>query len=269
MAAGPAHQPRSGRVPRRDWESRLDLSDLIIAFVAVAIGAFVKGVTGSGLPLLGIPVMASFLGVEHAVAVIVIPSTVSNGWIVWVNRRESERARHLLPLVAMGVVGVVIGTWVLVSFTDRWLSLALAAMIIVYAVVFLTRPDLEFSRRLTDRANGPVGLTAGVLQGATGISAPVLATYLHGMRMDRETYLFTLTGLYGFFGVIQIVALAGLGSFTVERIVQGVAALVPMALALPAGIRVSRAISRRAFDLSVLAVLLALAVKLIFDAFGG
>ena len=212
--------------------------------------------------------MASFLGVEHAVVVMLIPSTVANAWIVWANRAEAPRARHLLPLFTLGAVGTVVGTWVLVSFDDRWLSLALAAIIVAYAIMFLTTPNLKLTRRFTDRANAPVGLASGLLQGATGVSGPLLATYLHGVRMERETYLFAITALYGAFGTIQIVALLGLGSFTIARFGQGMATLVPLALALPLGLRVSKTISHRTFELSVLVLLLAVSVKLVWNAIG-
>ena len=155
------------------------------------------------------------------------------------------------------------------SFDDRWLSLALAVMIVIYAIVFLTTPNLQFSRRFTDRANAPVGLASGLLQGATGVSGPLIATYLHGIRMERETYLFSITALYGTFGTVQIFSLLGLGSFTLTRFGHGLATLVPLAIALPLGLAVSKRISRRTFELSVLALLLVVSAKLVANAVTG
>lgn len=213
--------------------------------------------------------MASFLGVEHAVVVMLIPSTVANIWMIWANREAVPETRHLWPLYVLGVAGVTAGTWILVSFDDRWLSLALAGMIVLYALVFVAKPDLQFTRAFTDKANGPVGLAAGLSQGATGVSGPIVATYLHGMRMMRTNYLFALTALYGLFGAIQIVALAGLGAFTQERFWQGVATLIPLALALPPGLQVSARISHTTFERTVLALLLVVAVRLVWNAVTG
>ncbi|MDH3262284.1 MAG: sulfite exporter TauE/SafE family protein [Acidimicrobiia bacterium] len=240
-----------------------------MAFVAVAAGAFVKGVTGSGLPLIGIPFMASFLGVEHAVVVMLIPTAVANAWMVWANREAASEARHLWPMYLLGVVGTASGTWILVSFDDRWLSLALAAMIVLYATVFFAKPDLQFTRKFTDRANAPLGLAAGVLQGSTGLSGPIVATYFHGFRMARTTYLFTVTAMYGLFGATQIVALIGFGSFTLERFWQGMATLIPLALALPPGLRLSARISHTAFERSVLFLLLVVSIRLVWNSFAG
>jgi len=247
----------------------LDLSELVVIFIAVAVGAFVKGVTGSGLPLIGVPFMASFLGVEHAVVVMLVPSMAANGWIMWANRSEAPKARHLMPLFILGAIGATAGTWVLVSFDDVWLSLALAAVIAVYVVTFLAKPDLQFSQQVTDRTNAPVGLAAGLLQGATGVSGPVVVTYLHGFRMQREEYLFSITAVYATFGAVQILALGALGSITPARFGESLATLVPMAMALPLGMVVSRRVSHKTFEYMVLALLVVVGVKLVWNAVTG
>jgi uncharacterized membrane protein YfcA len=198
-----------------------------------------------------------------------IPSTLANGWMVWANRQAVAEARYMWPMYVLGVAGTAAGTWILVSFDDRWLSLALAATIVFYAAVFFAKPDLQFSRRFTDKANAPLGLAAGVLQGSTGLSGPIVATYFHGFRMSRTTYLFTVTALYGLFGATQIVALVGFGSFTLERFWQGMATLIPLALALPPGLRLSARISHVTFERSVLALLLVVAARLVWSSITG
>lgn len=210
--------------------------------------------------------MASFLGVEHAVVVMLIPTMVANIWMIWANREAAPETRPLWPLYVLGAAATAAGTWILVSFDDRWLSLVLAGMIVLYAVVFLAKPDMQFTRAFTNKANAPVGLAAGLLQGSTGVSGPIVATYLHGMRMPRTRYLFAITALYGLFGAIQIVALLGLGAFTGERFWQGVATLIPLALALPPGLRVSARISHTTFERTVLALLLVVAVRLVWNS---
>ncbi|MGI9646995.1 MAG: sulfite exporter TauE/SafE family protein [Acidimicrobiia bacterium] len=236
-----------------------------MVFVAVAVGSFVKGVTGSGLPLIGVPFMASFLGVEHAVVVMLLPSMIANGWIMWANREEAPQARHLTPFFVLGAAGATAGTWALVSFDDDLLSLALAAVIGAYAITFLAKPDLQFSRTMTDRLNAPVGLAAGLLQGATGVSGPVVVTYLHGFRMDRDVYLFSITSIYASFGAIQIIALGLLGSITMERLGESVLTLIPMAVALPLGMAISKRVSHRTFEYMVLALLVVVGLKLVWN----
>lgn len=94
---------------------------IVIVFLAVAIGAFVKGVTGIGLPFVSVPVMASVLGVEHAIAIMIIPSFVANFSMVWVLRREASANWELAGFIVLGAGGTVLGAWIL-SAVDRELS---------------------------------------------------------------------------------------------------------------------------------------------------
>ncbi|MGH8881913.1 MAG: hypothetical protein ACRD0P_31950, partial [Stackebrandtia sp.] len=67
--------------------------DLVVIVAAIAVGAFIKGATGGGLPQIAIPVMAVFLGVERSVVVMAIPGVVANGWLVWSHRTEARLTR--------------------------------------------------------------------------------------------------------------------------------------------------------------------------------
>ena len=56
---------------------------LIIMFVALAAGSLVKGISGLGLPLVAIPVMAGFMDVDRAVAIMIIPGFLMNCYLLW------------------------------------------------------------------------------------------------------------------------------------------------------------------------------------------
>ena len=72
--------------------------DLVVIVIAIAVGAFIKGATGGGLPQVAIPVMAPFLGVEHAVVLMAIPGIVSNAWLVrTAPRRGTAHPRPAKP----------------------------------------------------------------------------------------------------------------------------------------------------------------------------
>src|SRR5690625_6018227 len=103
----------------------------------MAVGTVVKGVTGSGLPMVAIPVMATFLGVEDAVVIMAIPSVLTNGWMVWSNRTAAWRATPLPVLVVTGCVGSVLGVALLAWLVVRWLVGTLACVFVTYLLVRL------------------------------------------------------------------------------------------------------------------------------------
>jgi uncharacterized membrane protein YfcA len=247
----------------------VEWTDLAIILAAISVGSFVKGVTGSGLPQLAIPVMAIFLGVERAVVVMALPGIVSNAWLMWTHRGHMSHTRDLPLLIGTGLVGAVGGTWLLKTLDPRVLSGVLAALIGAYIVLRLTSPTFQLRPAVTRITSGPVGAAAGALQGATGISGPLLNTYLHSYRLDPPVFVVSLVTLYEMFALAQAATLVGLGLFTTDRLVEGLLVLVPMGLLLPLGARLSTRLSPRTFDLWILALLVGSAGKLAHTAIWG
>jgi uncharacterized protein len=245
-----------------------DAGALSIILVAMAVGAFIKGATGQGLPQIAIPVMATSLGVEHAVVVMAIPSIVSNAWLLWTYRVHFHRTRDLPVMLLTGTAGAVAGTALLTTLDDRFLSLALASVIGLYVIVFFTRPNFSLRPSVTRYSSPPVGLAAGLLQGSTGVSGPLISTYLHAFRLDKETYVLSVTTVFMVYAVIQTIALAILGLYSTSRLGESVVALVPIMLMLALGSRFTQKLSRRAFDLIIVALLVASGAKLVYDALG-
>ena len=243
----------------------LELDRVLIMVVAISLGGLVKGVTGQGLPQIAIPVMATFLGVEAAVVIMTVPGIVTNSWLMFKHRHHFGRTRDLPVLLIGGGAGVVAGTILLDSLDDDVLSLTLAAAIIGYVVIFFTHPSLRLNPGVTRYTSAPVGLAAGMLQGATGASGPVLATYLHGYRLDKEVYVISITTIFQVFAFVQATSLLVVGLYTTELFALSLLSLVPIMAMLGVGVRITERISRRTFDLVVLAVLVATAVKLIYD----
>lgn len=241
----------------------MDWVGVATVVVAVALGAFVKGITGAGLPLIATPVLATVVGPEEAVVVMTIPTFVSNLVMIRAHRRPLRDVPDLVPLLVAGVLGTAIGVWLLRELSADALSLVLAGTVILYVVVRLTNPEVRLSPRVSRYMAPPVGLAAGSLQGAAGVSGPLLASYLHSYGMDRSTYLFALTLLLQVFGLAQIIGVAVTGLYTGDRLLISALAVIPVAIVIPLGIALSRRLSTVGFDRLVLILLVASAAKLV------
>lgn len=241
---------------------------LLVAAV-MAASWFAKGVTGVGGPLVAIPVTAGLLGVQRAVILLAIPGAVANFWLLWAHRSQRRRTRDLPMLLATGVAGTALGTVVLLEIDERLLAGALACLIGTYLLLLVLRPDLALTPRASRRLSPLAGVLSGVVQGSTGVSSPVVATYLHAYRLDPATYVFSVTALFGVFSATQVLSLATLGAYTVEALLESLLAVVPVVVALPLGIRLARALDPRVFELVVRVLLAVMGVKLAWDALAG
>ena len=246
----------------------MDYGQIAVVLLAVSIGFFVTGIPGIGGPMFAIPVLASFAGVEFAVAVIAIPTLVANAWLLWQNRTASSTVRrYLIPMLIAGTVGILIGVWILVSVDDRVLSLILALTVIGYIVWYLATPQFQLGERAAQRLSAPVGFFAGGLHGATGISAPVVATYFHSLNLPRTAFIIAVTVPFAVLGAVQIVSLAAVGAYDAERLAAAAIAVIPVVVVLPLGTRVGERVSHRTFQVLVLAVLAAAALRLLWSVF--
>lgn len=241
----------------------------IAAFLLLTAGATVKGLLGIGLPMVAIPGLALFIGLPQALAVVSLPVLAANLWQVWQFREAARGDQATLPFVLSGGVGTAVGTLILARAPEAWLELALAVMLTIYIALRISTPDLQLARQQARKIALPIGLAAGVLQGATGISGPIGITFFHAQRPDRPRFIFATGAMFACFSLAQIPMLGATGILGREALTAGIASLPAIALGLWLGNRLSRRVKQRMFDKLVLVVLSGTACALLWRAFGG
>lgn len=247
----------------------MSIESIVIMFVALAVGSFGKAITGFGLPLIAIPFMAAFMGVEQAVVVMVIPATLTNLWLIWEHRTRAATVDRMWLVLIAGVAGAVLGTWLLSQLNDRVLALLTAGWIAVYILNQLFGRSFRIPERIGIRLIPPVSALGGVFQGATGMAGPIVVTYLHALRMEPAVQVFVVALIFMSYGFSQIASMASFGLFTPERLLLGVLALIPAILVMPIGFRVARMINRRVFDICVIVLLMGACAKLTWTGIMG
>jgi uncharacterized membrane protein YfcA len=243
----------------------VELSSIIIMTVALAAGAVVKGATGMGLPLVALPVLTAAFGLQHAVGLMTIPLIVTNAWQTWRFRdeRRSDRLAFMPWFLIGGAVGIGIGTWALTTLPERVLVLALGLLLLAYVVLRLFTPHWSLGPALARRLGPLAGIGGGILQGATGISAPVGVTFIHAMNLERQAHVFAVSAMFLTFSVVQLPSLWLAGVMRMEWMVQGLLALVPILLFMPLGQWASGKLSRAAFDRMILIFLGVIGLKMV------
>jgi hypothetical protein len=244
----------------------LSTAEVVILIVTVVIGFVAKGVTGIGAPLIIVPVMAGFTGLEFAVAVVVIPTVIANTWLLWRTREAvPEVAWFLWPLLVAGAVGTVVGSWILVTLDDRIMTITLAVIVLAYIGWSLLNRDFKLSDRWARRLSAPAGLLGGVLQGGTGASGPVVATYVHALSLERAAFVLAVTLPFQVLGAVQLVSLTVLGGYDRERLIFGAIATIPALLAMGPAMNLGSRLSKSTFRMVVLIMLALASIRLIWS----
>ncbi|SEG81757.1 sulfite exporter TauE/SafE family protein [Bosea lathyri] len=185
--------------------------------VAVAIFAFlfagtIKGLSGFGLPLVALPILAMVLDLPTSIAILALPTVLTNVWQIIEFRERAGEVRPLLTFFVVGGVGVMLGSLFLVSAPESLLKTALGVVIFAYLALRISRPSFHLTRQIAKQLAPFVGLAAGVLHGLAGLSAPISVTFVHAMRRERETMVFLISAIFLAFTSQPWRPSAGLGS---------------------------------------------------------
>jgi uncharacterized membrane protein YfcA len=163
----------------------------ILGFAAVIAGG-IASIAGFGIGSVLTPTLSIWIDAKLAVAAISIPHFIGTAWRFWLLKGRVDR-RALwsfgIPSAAGGLAGALLHN----IATSSSLLVLLAVLLLFVAAGELT----GFSRRLIFR--GPAAWLAGALSGAlgglVGNQGGLRAGGLLGFRMDRDTFVATVTAI--------------------------------------------------------------------------
>lgn len=249
-----------------DWAS-VNIWLVVAVLALISFGSWIKGLTGMGLPLFATPAIATLTSVEEAVVLMIIPLLGSNIWLVVSHRQHrAQLLAHRTFLIA-GFVGGIIGTLLLVEIDDRWLKLGLALWLGLYLAQRMFGKTIQLPAQARGPAAAGIGATAGSMQGATGISAHIVAPYFNSSSVMPEAYAFLMATSFLTFSVAQLLAATSSGLFTYDRLVFGLIMLLPTLIFTRLGIRFSASVSQEMFQKFLLLIFLVMEIKLLWDIF--
>ena len=239
---------------------------VLIAVISLAVGlaGIAKGATGLGFPIVAVPIIAVFVPVEHAVVVVTLPNLVVNAALVREHRRRAAVMPWLKVMITTGMIGAVLGTLMLRAAPERALSIVLSALIGIYLLLRWLRPDLQLSERSIRRTAPIVGLLGGLLQGVSGFSGPLIGTYVHAWRLEREAYVFAVSVLFMLFATVQLVTMLPAGMVTPARAAQSFSALPSALLGTAVGIRLGRRMDAAVFERLITITLALIGLRLLW-----
>ena len=247
----------------------MSTTELVVVGVASALAMLAKSATGLGYPLVAIPIVAAVVGVETAVVAVTLPNAVANLLVGWRTRHARSESRDVLVLSATSAVGAVFGAFILVSAPERPLLIVLAATVLLFVVRSLWFGEVTVSPSVGRRASPLVGAATGLMQGAVGVSGPIIGSWLYAYRLPRDAYIFSLSVLFLLAGLAQITTLASIGAYSTDRLVAASVGLGPVLAVLPVGEYLRTRLSGPQFDRAVLALLAASGVTLVIRAVTG
>jgi len=214
---------------------------IVIAAVAVLIGAALQSATGFGFALVSAPALFAVLEPGAALTILVILSVALSILVLTAERRGRRIiGGDVLRLTAWSVPGLIGGVVLLGIVAKPVLQVAVGVAVVAAALVDLraaARPREAGARAPTRWPLAPVGLGVGALTTTTGINGPPLLTYFQRAGADPHEVRDSLAACFLLLNPLAAVALAADGQLGLGGIepLELVLLLVLVAVGQPVG----------------------------------
>ncbi len=197
----------------------------IAATAAILLAAyFIRGITGFGSGLISVPLLALFLPLKFVVPLILLLDFTASIVIGGFNfkRVKWDEVGVLIPF---GIVGVILGTSLLVNLPPEPMLIALAGFVFVFAMRSLL--NLHGDKLISRGWAVPASLTGGTVGALFGTGGPPYVIYLSHRIRDKSELRATFSALFFTEGLTRI------GSFLVAGLLMTASVWVAFFAALP------------------------------------
>jgi len=236
--------------------------------LTVFIAGVATGATALGFAQIMATALALVVDARTAVLILAVTVPVISGLQVIHHRRSPFPARRLLPVLGGAFVGVPVGVFLLTVLSTEFLAGAVGLVSLLYVLTRVVRvrpivwPEQE-------RYLGPLaGLGGGVLNGALGLSGPVLIPYLLALRLPLPTFGYAVSVMYVSMTLFRLSGLLASGTLVVSTALLGVGLLIPALVGQRVGFVLQRRLGSEVFERIVLASLVVGATALLARAIG-
>lgn len=233
------------------------LQMLVIAGAFVVAG-IAKGAIGMGMPPIAIGLMTFALPLDQALAIMVLPTMVTNVWQAVYGKGFLPLLRRFAPMAAAAVVAIfAVAAWTGHLGSPKALAWV-GVLLVIYSLAALTAWRPTVPRSAERWANPLIGAASGAVAGFTGVAAVPFLPYMQSLDMNRHDLVQALGVMFLFLVGALTLVLAWQGAFRAETTVSGIAALVPTMIGVWLGQKGREAASpetfRRIFIFGMLAL---------------
>ena len=242
-----------------------DLTYILVG-VALLFAAFVKGAIGLGFPLIATPTIALLLDIRVAVTILILPNLLMDVTQVFRDGFPYAIARRFKSMVGLTIIGVFLGTLVLVILPLWVLNLCLGIMVIVFVVSNLLQLDFTISPAAEKYLSPTFGFVGGFLNGMTNAAGPALAIYFYSLKLEKRDFVKSVATIFLITKVTQLIAVSTWNLFNWHTITLSIQVVLFTLLGFYAGLKIQDRVNQKTFSRGLLVLLTLVGIILIARA---
>src|SRR5512136_479187 len=119
----------------------------LIAFLVIFLAMFIRTLSGFGSALLSIPLLSLLHGAKYAIPFIMVYECLIDLMILAKGGiGTKEEVNRALPSLIAGLIGIPLGTQVLIFSSERFLRIVMGVALIVFSLISLRSVNLRIKR---------------------------------------------------------------------------------------------------------------------------
>jgi uncharacterized membrane protein YfcA len=225
----------------------VSLQTAFIVGLTFILAGFVKGTIGLGLPTITLAVLTATLGLKPAMAILLVPSLVTNVWQGLVG----GHLQTILKRIWAMLLGLCIATWlgseVLARSGAELLAGLLGVVLVGYAVLGLMQLEAPSPGRHERWLTPVVGAASGLLNGMTGSFVVPGVIYLQALGLSRDALVQAMGVLFSTSTIALGLALRGQGLLSLDLAMVSAGGAIPAVAGMILGQHVRRRLSEEMF----------------------
>ncbi len=241
---------------------------LTLAAVTFFLAGVVKGVVGLGLPTVTLAVFTATIGLKPAMALLLVPSFVTNCWQAVVGGSFWALLRRMAVLLILVCIGTWFGVRVLATADTSWLSALFGALLIAYAGSGLIRPVVPDLTAHETWLSPVIGAINGVLTGMTGSFVVPGVLYLQSLKLNKDQLVQAMGILFTVSTAILAVALGQKKLVSQDLLILSCLGVIPALIGMVAGQELRKRMSEETFRKALFWALLLMGIYIIYRALG-
>ena len=233
----------------------------VIVAAVILLAYLVRGATGFGSGLVGIPLLVLILPLTLVVPVMAVLDYLASG-VHGVAHRAAIVWRDLWLLLPSALVGLLLALYLFRNVDLASLTHALGIFVLLYAAWSLMAVR---TATLRSRAWGlPLGLLAGLIGTLFGTGGPFYVIYFRLRQLDKHQFRATFAVTYLVEGLARLIGYAATGLLDAYSLLLVALAVPMLALGLYVGGHIHSRLSQRGTQRLISVLLLIAGIGLLF-----
>lgn len=238
--------------------------DMVYAAGILLLAYFIRGVSGFGSGLVAVPLLALMFPLTTVVPFILLMDFTASLVLGGLNLKQ-VRWDEAKPLIPFGLIGVVLGTSLLVNLPKAPLLIGLGIFVLIFAIRNLL--NVHGEKLISRWWAVPASFTGGTVGALFGTGGPPYVIYLGHRIQDKSELRATFSSVFFMEGLFRIGSFVAAGLLINPQIWKYYAWGLPVALlALYAGSHVHTGLSNLQVKRLIGVLLLLSSLSLIFKA---